>query len=138
MKKSLLIYGFGILLITIFLSGCQDQTPVDTNNLENIEFESDIVELAYSNFTKNIQDDKVVSVSVEYLFKNIADRDISINITAEFYDEDNNSLHTGGPNTISLPAGWTEQGISPTANRITYDGKDASEVDHVRIIVKEN
>jgi len=137
MKKIISIVGIVILSFTIFLSGCLEENTENTNVPENIDFESDIVELAYSNFTKDIQDGKVVSVSVEYLFTNIVERNLNINVTVEFYDSDNGLLYTGGPKTISLPQGWTEQGLGP-ANIITYDGEDASKVEKARVVVEES
>ncbi len=136
MKKSLFIFGIITIFSIIALSGCQEETTQNTNNLENIELESEVVELAYANFTKNMQDNKIVSVSVEYLFKNIVERDLNINITAEFYDKDNSLLYTGGPKNIYLPQGWTEKGVGP-ANSISYDGEDAAKADHVKIIAEE-
>lgn len=136
MKKSLFIFGIITIFSIVALSGCQEEGTQNTNTLENIELDSEVVEIAYANFTKNMQDNKIVSVSVEYLFKNIVERDLSINVTVEFYDKDDSLLYTGGPKNINLPKGWTEQGIGP-ANSISYDGEDASEADHVKIIVEE-
>ena len=136
MKKSLLIFGIVAMFSIVALSGCQEENTQNTNNLENVELDSEVVELAYANFTKNSQDGEIVSVNIEYLFKNIVERDLNINITAEFYDKDNDLLYTGGPKSIYLPQGWTEQGVGP-ANSISYDGEDASEVDYVKIIAEE-
>ena len=136
MQKNLLVLGFLVILITSFISGCQEQEAVKTSNLEKIKFESELVELIYSNITKHIDGEEVLRAEVEYLFKNIAGRDINLTVFVEFYNINNELLYTGGPKYINLLDGWTEHGISPT-NTISYSGKRADEVDYVKIIASE-
>jgi len=136
MKKKLLIFGFLIICLILIFSGCQDQKAIENSYLEGIEFDSEIVELIHSEVIKHTQDNKVLSIDVEYLFKNIAGRDLNLKIFVEFYDKDNLLLYTGGPRYIILPAGWIEQGVSPT-NIISYSGKQANNVDHVKINASE-
>jgi hypothetical protein len=137
MKKNLLLLGVLIILVITFLSGCQQEGTAIEDNLDNISLESDIVELAYSiiNFNKN-DEGVIISVEVQYRFRNIANRNIEINVFAEFYDEKDNLLAKVGPKEIYIPKGWTEQGTSP-ANILTYYGENAAEVDYVKIIVEE-
>jgi len=136
MQKNLLVLGFLVILITSFISGCQEQEAVKTSNLEKIKFESELVELIYSNITKHIDGEEVLRAEVEYLFKNIAGRDINLTVFVEFYNINNELLYTGGPKYINLLEGSTEHGISPT-NTISYSGKNANEVDYVKIIASE-
>lgn len=137
MNKVILSIGFLIILIITFFSGCQQQGTITDNNLNNVMLESDLVELVYSiiNFKKDDQNE-IFSVEVQYRFRNIANRNIEINVFAEFYDIKDNLLAKEGPKEIYIPKGWTEQGTSP-ANIITYYGENAAEVDYVKIIVEE-
>ena len=137
MRKIFLSIGILVILIITFLSGCQQKGTTTNKNLNNIILDSDIVELAYSNINFNKDDLGIIlSVEVQYRFRNIADRNIEVNVFAEFYDKENNLLAREGPKEIYIPEGWTEQGISP-ANIIKYSGKNAAGVDEVRIIVEE-
>jgi hypothetical protein len=79
---------------------------------------------------------EILGVELQYLFKNIAKRAIDINVYAEFYDKDDNLLAKEGPKEITIPKGWTEQGLSP-ANIITYTGEMSTYIDYVEIIVEE-
>lgn len=137
MNKVILSIGFLIILIITFFSGCQQQGTITDNNLNNVMLESDLVELVYSiiNFKKDDQNE-IFSVEAQYRFRNIANRNIEINVFAEFYDIKDNLLAKEGPKEIYIPKGWTEQGTSP-ANIITYYGENAAEVDYVKIIVEE-
>jgi len=136
MKKNLLVLGFLIILIISIFNGCQEQKAVETSYLEGIQFESELVELIHSKVIKRTEGEKVLNIDVEYLFKNIADRDINLKVFVEFYDKNNELLYTGGPKYINLLNGWAEQGVSPT-NIISYSGKQVGKVDHVKIIVLE-
>lgn len=132
-KKIMIIIGF-IFILIILLCGCQEQTENNQQSFENIELESDIVDLAYGkiDFVKN--NDEITRVNAEYRLKNIIDRDINVNVSVEFYDENNNLLYTSDNMTIiALRAGDEEDVI----NTATYDGEFVSQVDHVKIKVSE-
>ena len=137
MKKYLILIGIVFLFLTSIFSGCQQEGTSTDENFENIYLNSDIVELVYSemNLNKN-EKGEIIGVEIQYLFKNIAKRIIDINVFAEFYDKDDNLLVREGPKEITIPKGWTEQGISP-ANIITYSGELSSFIDYVEIIVEE-
>jgi len=138
MKKINWILVCVVILFVGFLSGCQEPSTTTENNISNkIELESDVVELAYANINQHNEGTKTVQVAVEYLFKNVADRIISIEITAEFYDENNNLIYTGGPKYMTnLPVGYAETNILPV-NIISYSGEGAYKIDHIKIIVEE-
>lgn len=137
MKKILLSICVITIFLMTFLSGCQKEGTTTDKNIDNILFDSNVVELVYSDINFNKDDNGIIlNVEVQYRFKNIVDRNIDINVFAEFYDKDNNLLAKEGPKEISIPKGWTEQGISP-ANSIRYSGVNAELVDHVNIIVEE-
>jgi len=137
MKKVFWSIGILIILIVTFLSGCQQEGTTTDKNLHNVILDSDVVELAYSLLSFNKDDlGIIISVEVQYRFRNVVNRTIDVNVYAEFYDKDNNILAKEGPKEIIIPKGWTEQGISP-ANIITYKGENVARVDYVKIIVEE-
>ena len=137
MKKSILLIGIIILLIINLLSGCQQEGTSSDEHVNNIYLNSDIVKFVYSKINYN-KDEKgeILGVELQYRFKNIANRAIDINVFAEFYDKDDNLLAREGPKEITIPKGWTEQGISP-ANIITYTGEMSTSIDYVEIVVEE-
>ena len=137
MKKIILAICMITVFLMTFLSGCQQEGTTTDKNFDNIILDSDVVKLVYSDINFNKDDNGIIlNVEVQYRFKNIVDRNIDINVFAEFYDKDNNLLAKVGPKEISIPKGWTEQGISP-ANIISYSGKNAALVEHVNILVEE-
>jgi len=135
--KKLVIIALIFLLIGIF-SGCQKREATDVNTIpENIEFESDLLELTYANIVFHRDGDVVLRTEVQYLFKNIAKRVLNITVIAEFYDKNDKLLFTGGPKFLEyLPIDYVETEVFPP-NTITYTGIDAKDVDHVKIIVTE-
>jgi hypothetical protein len=138
MKKHVLLVVFSIILAAVVLSGCDgDQTATETDEFGDIEFESDIVELVHGQVVKKIDEGILIGIDVEYLFKNIADRDIEVKVNLEFYDKDDNIIFRGGPKWIVLPDGYTETQLLG-ANIISYNGKYTKDVDHVKIIAVED
>ncbi len=142
MNKKICIMFVFVISLVLLLCGCQEQTDTENNNLDkNVELDSDIVEFVYSNLTQKINNGKVTGADVEYLFRNIAGRTINFTVTAEFYDAEDNLLYTGGPNNFY---GITKDHIEttvpankPNPNVISYNGINASKVDHVKIVVSE-
>ena len=132
MKKKLWFMFVVTILIIIIISGCFEKNEeANDQGFEGITLESDIAELVYATkeFIKN-DDGETIRVEVRFRFRNIAGRDIDFNVTAEFYDEDNNLLETSPKKWFILLEGYTEVGIGP-ANIISYEGEDLTEVDHV-------
>jgi hypothetical protein len=138
MKKNLLAIFLIFSLIFVLLSGCQEESN-ENKSVENVELDSDLVKLVHGRINKNLVDGDVISVDVEYLFKNLLDREITISISAEFLDEKNNSLAIIGNKTITLPPNYEEKKVLPVSpqNTINYAGEDAAEVAHVNLIVTE-
>ena len=135
-KKGLLIINL-IIFFIILLSGCQEQKATTSGKkFENIILESDVVELVDASLIFNEEDNVKLRVDVEYLFRNIAGREITITITVEFYDKNNNLLSTEGPKYITLLKDYTETSVLG-ANIISYSEENASEVDHVKIVAVE-
>lgn len=136
-KKIPILILISVILAVISLSGCEQKGAEVQNSSKLIALDSRVVELAYSslNFTKD-SSGNIIRADVEYLFKNIANKPVDVQVFVKFYDKNDNLLATGGPKEINLPEGYTEQIISP-ANIISYDGKDAAKVDHVTITAKE-
>ena len=137
MRKELFALGFSIIMIVGFFSGCQE-SQIETVSFKGITLVSDIVELV--NASLNYHYDKyneVDNVEVQYLFHNIAERDIAVKVTIELYDENDNLITIMGPKHIRLPDDYTEYGFSPGINIMSYDGDNAHMVDHVTITVVE-
>jgi hypothetical protein len=130
-----------VVSLALLLCGCQEQTKTENNNLDkDVELESDVVEFVYSNLTKQIDNGKVIGIDVEYLFKNIANRTINFNVSAEFYDPEDNLIYKSNPEDKrfkGFTADTTEEAVSPIWNVISYTGIDADKINHVKIIVKE-
>jgi hypothetical protein len=136
MKKQLTLIICLILIITTFLNGCQETESIKTNDEKKIFFESNIVELKKSDIIFHKDEDKIVSVEVNYLFKNLLNEQVELEITVEFYDKNDNLLYTGGPKYIDLIPLWSEVNILP-ANSIDYkDGEYVEFVDHVVIVAE--
>jgi hypothetical protein len=77
----------------------------------------------------------IVRVEVNYLFRNLLNEQVELEITVEFYDKNDNLLHTGGPKYIDLPPLYSEVNILP-ANSIDYFGENVELVDHIVIVVE--
>jgi len=125
------------LLIGVF-SGCQEQEAADIDTIPaNIQLDSELVKLVNGSIKYITDGPRVLRTEVEYLFKNIAGKILSIEVTAEFYDKNDMLLYTGGPKYIeNMPIDYIETEVFPP-NTITYTGIDAGNVDHVKIIVIE-
>ena len=135
MKKYLWLIITTIILVVNVSIGCFEQAAT-VDNPDNIIFESDVVKLYNSslNFIEN--EGKIIRVEVEYLFINIAPRDIIIRVTAEFYDKNDNLLGTGPKRTLELLRGYQEMGVSP-ANIIEYDKENVEDVSYVKLTAVE-
>jgi len=134
MKKNLLLVVGTIFLLVTMFSGCEEQKGTTTDKDSKITLESEVVELTYAS-KEFIKDDQgtIIKVEVQYLFKNIANKDLEFYVTAEFYDKDGNLIFSSDPpKFFSLPDGYSEIGIGP-ANKIAYDGTYLMDVDHIVI-----
>lgn len=137
--KNVLI-GFTIILLIVGLSGCEEQGVTTEKEFENVYLDSDIVEFAYANLSfvekREINDDLepvmvVKQADVKYLFENIAGRDIVVNVTVEFYDQNDTLVHSAKPvpSKNSLPEGYRESDF----NTASYNGKNVGKISYVRI-----
>jgi hypothetical protein len=138
MQKRLLIGVVLCILISAVLSGCQETTSVKTEKLpQNVYLDSTIVEFKNASFEKHInKSGGVESVTVGWLFHNIAGRTISAIINVKFYDNNNILLYNDTKEINYLPAGFTEQ-LYSGANKVTFVGEASALVDHVVISVVE-
>jgi len=107
MKKINWVLVCIVMLFVGFLSGCQEEsTPTENNISDKIELESDVVELIFADFIEHGENGNTVRIEVQYLFKNIAGRDISIKVNVEFYDEEDNLLYKSENKTANYPEGY--------------------------------
>ncbi|HID26193.1 MAG TPA: hypothetical protein EYP23_07035 [Thermoplasmata archaeon] len=139
MTKRKLILLLTCILVPLLLCGCEEKTAGGQNNLSDKIFftPSDIFNLVNGtlSFTTN-KSGSIVKAEVTMRFQNIADRRVSVNVSVVFYDENNTELYVGCREFYDYPPGYTDQSILP-ANVVTYDGENASRVDHVVISVRE-
>ena len=135
MRKYLWFIITTIIFVVSVSIGCFEQAA-KVEDSDNIIFVSEVVKLYNSslNFIEN--EGEIVRVEVEYLFINIAPRDIIIRVTAEFYDKNDNLLGVGPKRTLELLRGYQEMGVSP-ANIITYDKENAEDVSYVKLTAVE-
>jgi hypothetical protein len=139
MKKGLLVVFAVVICVSATLSGCQDTSSIKTQKRPlNVFLDSTIVEFANVSFEKNInKSGGIESVTVGWLFHNIAGKLISAKIDAKFFDKNNIFLYNDSRTIYYMPAGYTEKSYSPGANRVTYEGAGVAFVDHVVISVTE-
>jgi uncharacterized protein YxeA len=138
MKKAL----FGVVAVVICicsaLSGCQNTNSVKTQGRpQNVSLDSTIVEFVNVTYEENSnKSGSIESVTVGWLFHNIAGKQISAKIDVKFYDKNNRFLYNSTKYIRNMPAGYTEQSFQ-LANKVTYEGAGAAFVDHVIISVTE-
>jgi hypothetical protein len=138
MKKAL----FGVVAVVICicsaLSGCQDTSSVKTQGRpQNVSLDSTIVEFVNVTYEENSnKSGSIESVTVGWLFHNIAGKQISAKIDVKFYDKNNLFLYNSTKYIRNMPAGYTEQSFQ-LANKVTYQGAGVAFVDHVVISVTE-
>jgi len=139
MKKGLLAVLVVVICASATLSGCQDTSSIKTQKKPlNVSLDSTIVEFANVSFEKNInKSGGIESVTVGWLFHNIAGKLISAKIDVKFFDKNNIFLYNDSRTIYYMPAGYTEKSYSPGANRVTYEGAGVAFVDHVVISVTE-
>jgi len=139
MKKGLLAVLVVVICASATLSGCQDTSSIKTQKKPlNVSLDSTIVEFANVSFEKNInKSGGIESVTVGWLFHNIAGKLISAKIDVKFFDKNNIFLYNDSRWIYYMPAGYTEKSYSPGANRVTYQGAGVAFVDHVVISVTE-
>jgi len=139
MKKGLLAVLVVVICASATLSGCQDTSSIKTQKRPlNVFLDSTIVEFVNVTFEKNInKSGGIESVTVGWLFHNIAGKLISAKIDAKFFDKNNIFLYNDSREIYYMPAGYTEKSYSPGANRVTYEGAGVAFVDHVVISVTE-
>jgi len=139
MRNRKLMLLLTCILVPLLLGGCEEKTTEGQNNLSDKIFftPSDIFNLVNGtlSFTTN-KSGSIIEAKVTMRFQNIADRRVSANVSVVFYDENNTELYVGYREFYDYPPGYTDQSILP-ANIVTYDGENASRVDHVVINVRE-
>jgi hypothetical protein len=138
MKKAVLYVVAAVICISSALSGCQDTNSVKTQEKpQNVYLDSTIVEFANVSYEENVNKaGEIESVTVGWLFHNIAGKLISASIDVKFYNKNDLLLYNQTKTINNMPAGYTEQSFQ-TSNKITFEGTGAAFVDHVVIFVTE-
>lgn len=127
-----------VLCTSITLSGCQDTSSVKTQKRpQNVYLDSTIVEFANTSYEENIKKSgDIESVTVGWLFHNIAGKLISVKIDVQFYNNNDILLYNQTKYIRNMPAGYTEQSYQ-LSNKVSYEGAGAALVDHVVISATE-
>lgn len=127
------------LITTLLLIGCNEKPTGKQNNFSDkiIFMPSDIFQLINGSldFTTN-KSGGIVAAEVTMMFQNIANKTVSANVTVAFYDKNDTLLYAAYRQFYDYPPGYSDQSLLP-ANTVTYDGENASRVDHVVISVEE-
>ena len=138
MNRNLCILLSIIVLVIASFSGCFGNNDDTGTQDTGVTLESEIVEFTYSAVEAIKDSGVIVRIEVQYLFRNIANRNIRFNVTAWFYDKDDNLLYntSDNPKDFTFPDGYyetyTDAGLAPS-NIISYDGEYVTNVDHVVI-----
>ncbi len=138
MEKPILI-SIAILICTcLVLSGCQETNSVKTQERpQNVFLDSTIVEFANVSYEESInKSDGIESVTVGWLFHNIAGKMINVKIDVKFYNKNDVLLYNQTKTLNNMPPGYTEQSYQ-LANKVSYQGAGAALVDHVVITATE-
>lgn len=146
MDAKQIIFGLVVILALIGSSGCTEQGTTTKQAFENVEFESDVVDLAYANvsffekkeYTEELEPIMVTKeVEVKYLFHNKLDRRINVSVTVEFYSEGDELVHRVGPRIIhGLLKDYTERQFTEV-NIAKCEGEKANRVSYVKILAHE-
>jgi len=138
MKKMVLVVMVVSICIISSFSGCQDTSSVKTTQRpQNVFLDSTIVEFANASYEENIDDSgRVASVTVGWLFHNVAGKQISAKIDVKFYDANDILLYNTTKYVRNMPVDYIEQTYQ-SANKVTYGEAGATLVDHVVISVTE-
>ena len=118
------------IVIFILISGSSGRY-IESNYHGKVLLVSDVVEFEYVSLNRTTD-----NITVSWLFHNIANRTLNLSIKAEFYDKNGNMLFSKVNELLKFPANYTEHLLLP-ANKISYNGKEASKVDYVILRVSE-
>jgi hypothetical protein len=132
MKKDIIAVLFGVILITSVFCGCQSSQV--KKNYQAI-FESDVVDLVnYTLETKKNKTD-VVQVTINGRIENILDRMVSVKITADIYDKNNEYLGNSTFKILYLRP-KPNPGYSTTFT-IVYNKDNVDRLDHIKLRADE-
>ena len=150
LKNQIKVFIFIIIFPSMFLCfcGCQDQDIGE--QFDNITLQSDVVRLVnaalsfntdyeFVNETDEYPTEVIKSVDVKYLFKNIANKDLTISVRALLYNENNELIAIvpeDSQRVLTLPKDSSENTYTP-ANIITYSKANVTAVDHATIVAAE-
>ena len=134
MDTKYVFLGLVLLLLITLLSGCEEKGVTTENDLENILFESDVVELDRANleFIKDDEEFDARKIDFNYRLHNPLNRSVSVNVDVIFYDETDRELYSKLDYEINLPAGHTD-----SINTVEFGGIHVKLVDYVKITAFE-
>jgi hypothetical protein len=136
MKKILNLIFFMSILVSIFLTGCNESESITVDSQSKVVINSEIVELVDSELIFNKIGNVIKNVDLKYRFRNLLDKKIDLYIYAEFLDKNGNIISKEGPKEISLLPNYTEQSFGG-ANTISFNGVGVRDVDNARLLVED-
>jgi uncharacterized protein YcfL len=129
--KKMPIFFCITLLLTISLSGCQEQQAIVSNNLEKINFDSDVLVLVHRSFDIREKNGDIYFVEVELYFKNNLNKMINVTYRVDFCDKQDNIIYTKDFTIINLPANYQLR----TPDVFTYEGNNVGRFNHVNLSI---
>jgi len=130
----LLVVIISIFFLSMIFCGC---TSTEVNDEEsNVDFKSDVVNLLDYNieYTRN-REQRIVVVTVTGMIENKLDNMIDVDVTSEFYDENDNYL---GEETFTIFGlrGKGNPGYTTTFT-IDYDGENSNRISYAKLRAEE-
>lgn len=126
-----ILFGILAIFILVSLSGCEEQGTTTEKTFENIDFESDVVELNAANmkFIKDEEEFAARSVELHYQLHNPLNRYVTVSVDVAFYDGNGREIYSEEGYAINLPDGYTEKGM----NTVSYSGAMVNAIQTAKI-----
>lgn len=134
MKNKIIFIGTMFLLTIIAMSGCLENqsTTTNTKTFDDINFNSDVLQLVDSNLDIKEENGEIYAVEVELYFKNILTQKINVTYLVDFCDKNDNVLYSKSFTMSYFPPGYTFS----TPDIFKYDGENVVYFDHININIE--
>lgn len=129
MKKILMLPVIIILLLTIFLSGCQEQEATVSKTFRNINFDSDVLLLVDNSLDIEKRDDEIYFVEVALYFKNNLNEIVNVTYIVDFCDTNDNVIYSTSLTLAYIPPNHKYT----LPDTFSYGGKNVEHFDHINI-----
>ena len=133
MKSKLIFFGTISVLLTIAISGCLENEAAVSKSHKDINFESDILQLADSTLDVKEENGEIYLVEATLYFKNIFNEKINVTYIVDFCDKNDNVLYSQSFTIGHFPAGHT----FTVPDIFKYAGENVADFNHINIAIKE-